>query len=166
MTADGALVNTAQQPDTRRIDMQRGERVGVLHVDQETLQARIWAGGCDRAFGPARFKRLSGPQARHAGSGEAAHTIRPPTPSRVSQRGDDCSPWLVSRTPCMNMEVVGSESQRLAQRRSSDTQAHKQRVKHATSCEQGRSGRIGWPGAPVRCCPGYRPFRTSAPCAC
>lgn len=78
--------------------MQRGERVGVLHVDQETLQARIWAGGCDRAFGPARFKRLSGPQARHAGCGEAAPTIPPTTPRPVlPQRGDDCSLWLVSR---------------------------------------------------------------------
>lgn len=29
-----------------------------------------------------------------------------------------------------------------------------------------RSGRTDWPDAPGRCCPGYRPSRTGAPCAC
>lgn len=35
-----------------------------------------------------------------------------------------------------------------------------------TRSAPGRSGRTDWPDAPGRCCPGYRPSRTGAPCAC
>lgn len=35
-----------------------------------------------------------------------------------------------------------------------------------TRSAPGRSGRTDWPDAPGRCCPGCRPSRTGAPCAC